>query len=90
MVDEERQCYFAFLRLVELHHSLESTFGSTTSLITVFRKLLLRLGVDLRRLLGVRDMLAHNLLALIVCRALDLSPLLEPVAGLETPDGDAS
>lgn len=51
---------------------------SRKHLVTVLSKLGLDLAVDGRALLGVDELLLESPLALVVGRALDLSPLLEP------------
>ncbi len=50
-------------------------------LVAVFGELLLRLLVHLGVLLGIDQMSPCRLLALVVCRTLDLSPLLESTRG---------
>jgi hypothetical protein len=52
--------------------------ASRKHLVTVLGELLADLGVDGCALLGVDELLLESTLALVVGRALDLSPLLEP------------
>lgn len=55
---------------------------SRKHLVTVLGELLPDLAVDRRALLGVDELLLESPLALVVGRALDLSPLLEPATSL--------
>lgn len=57
----------------------EATGRATRYLESILSKLALGLVVNRRRLLGVGQLAASGLLALVVCTALNLSPLLESV-----------
>ena len=57
----------------------QATGRATRYLVSQLSKLALGLSINSRRLLGLGQLAASSLLALVVCAALNLSPLLESV-----------
>ena len=57
----------------------QATGRATRYLVSQLSKLALGLSINTRRLLGLGQLAASSLLALVVCAALNLSPLLESV-----------